>query len=131
MTTERLSGAAVDELVEAVFAADHARDVGAFMALLDADVHFRFGSAPVMIGHDAVARMVRGLFASVQGIRHRLIHRWIDGSDIAYAGEVTFTVAGGLQVALPYVNTLTVNANGLVADYRIHIDPAPLTGSPG
>ena len=128
-TDNAVSDISVDTLIAAVFAADHARDLGAFLALLEPDVAFRFGGAPVMTGHAAVGDMIRALFASVQGIRHRLVHRWIDGPDVAYAGEVTFTLAGALQVVLPYVNTLKIGASGRVADYRIHIDPTPLSGS--
>jgi ketosteroid isomerase-like protein len=119
--------AAAQTLIESVFAADAARDLDGFMALLAPDITLRLGSQPELHGQAAVRAAIGGLFGMLAGgIQHRLIAVWGGGDVLAYQAEAAFSLQGGRSVTLPYVNVLRTASDGLVAEYRIHIDPAPL-----
>jgi len=107
-------------------AADAALDADGFVALLTPDVVFRMANQPEMHGRDAVRAAVAALFEQLQAIRHRTIHRWEDGAQVALRAEVTFRRKDGREFVLPYANTLTIRATGLISEYRIHIDVGPL-----
>jgi ketosteroid isomerase-like protein len=113
-------------LMEKCQAADAALDADAFVALLTPNVVFRMGSQPELHGRDAVRDAVSGLFGMVQSIRHRTIHIWEDGHDVALRAEVNFVRKDGRELILPYVNTLTIADDSLISNYRIHIDVAPI-----
>jgi len=108
--------------VHAVFAADEALDVEAFLNALTPDAQFRMGSQPELIGRDAIRPVVKALFDSVRSLKHRMIEFWVSGDRVALRGEVTMTLQDGTTSLLPYMNSLLMTENGLVSDYRIHID---------
>ena len=118
-------------IIDRIFAADAARDLDGFMALLSEPARLRVGSAPPQVGQAAIRQAIAGLFAAVAGIEHRLIHQWRDEAALAYEAEVRFTRHDGGTVTLPYVNVLRFDAAGAIDDYRIHIDLAPLFAPPG
>lgn len=119
--------AAARRFIEAVFRADAAADIDAFLALLTADVTLRLGSQPALTGQAAVRAALGGLFAMLEdGIRHRLIAAWGGADSLAYQAEATLRLRAGQDVALPYVNVVRFAPDGRARDYRIHIDMAPL-----
>ncbi len=117
------------ELIAKCQAADAALDADAFVALLTPEVVFRMGNQPEVQGREAVRAAVASLFGQLQSIQHRTIHIWEDGAEIALRAEVTFRRRDGREVILPYVNVLTIAREGLISDYRIHIDASPLFSS--
>lgn len=119
---------AARSLIERVFSADAARDLDGFMALLAPDIVFRLGSQPELHGQAAVRAAIGGLFGMLAGgIEHHLRSVWGSAETVlAYQAEATFKRPDGSIATLPYVNVLHMAPDGLVADYRIHIDPAPL-----
>jgi len=115
-----------EQVVDAVFAADAALDVEAFLNVLTPNATFRLGSQPQLTGRDAIRPVVQGLFDSVRSLKHRMIELWISGDKVALRGEVTMTRKDGTTNLVPYMNSLQITENGLVSDYRIHIDMSPL-----
>ena len=111
--------------LEKLFASIDAMDTEGFLGFLTEDCTFRFGSAPAVAGHEAVAAAVGGFFASIAGLSHE-VQRVIDGEDsIACEGEVTYTRHNGSQVTLPFCDIFETDS-GLISVYRIYMDIAPL-----
>ena len=108
-----------------LFAAIDAKDGAAFASFLTDDAVFRFGSAPPAQGRAAVQAAVEGFFDSIAGLSHS-IHRTLgEGNTLFLEGEVTYTRHDGSQVAVPFVNVFEYEGE-LIAEYKIHIDIAPL-----
>ena len=117
-------------LIDRIFAADRARDLDAFVAVLTDDVRVRIGSTPWVVGKPAARRMIGGLFATVRGIDHRLERGpFVAGDALSYFAEATFIRRDGARVTLPYANALTL-AGDRVSEYDIHLDPGPLLAPP-
>lgn len=123
---QTLSRADAESLVGRIHAADHALDLPAFLALLDPHVRLRLGSQPPLEGTESVRLAIAGLFSQLTGIRHRLLDLSVQGTTITFEAEITYTVKDGRTVTLPYVDVLRVGGDGLITDYRIYIDLAPL-----
>lgn len=126
MTNPTLSREVADRLVAAVQSADAHLNTDAFLALLSEQVIFRIGSAPEVLGREAVRRAVATLFASMKSITHKTIQLTVDGDKIFLQASVQFDPKQGASATLPYVNVLTVGEAELITDYRIHIDLSPL-----
>ena len=112
-----------------VFAADEAKDVEGFLALLTEDVVFRLGSQPELRGREPVRAVVSGLFAAMASIHHKFVDLWVTGDRLALRAEATMTPHGGEAVTLPYMNALRLSERGQAAEYRIHIDLSPALGA--
>lgn len=115
---------------QALFAAIDRRDAAAFASFLTADGEFRFGNAPAVRGRPAVLQAVAGFFGTIVSCHHRMTASWQDASSAVCEGEVSYVVAGGATVTLPFVNVLDVTDAG-ISSYRIYIDNGPLFAALG
>jgi hypothetical protein len=70
--------------------------------------------------HDVWAQFCDG----IDGLSHALVERWEDPATIVEA-DVTYTRKDGGTVTVPVV-TIYREADGLIRDYRVFIDLAPL-----
>lgn len=113
-------------LIQRIYAVDGALDADSFAALLSQDVTFQMGSASPVIGREAVRKAVQALFSSLRGVHHDLVSYWTGNGKLVFQGEVTFTLLDDCKVVLPYVDVLKRANDGLISDYRIFIDAAPL-----
>jgi len=113
------------QLIQQIHKADEALDVDAFVNLLASDVELRLGSSPSVQGKEQVRQAIAYFFGTIKGIKHRLIQFWEQGDTIIFQAEVTYTRHDGSQVTLPYVDVLE-RSDGLVKNYKIYIDLAPL-----
>jgi ketosteroid isomerase-like protein len=114
--------------LEDLFRRIDAKDTARFLEFLSADVSFRFGNAPPVAGHAAVAQAVDGFFASVRALRHRLVDTWQRRDSLVCQGEVTYTRHDGSEITLPFANIFRLR-DGLVHEYLIYADVAPLYAS--
>ncbi len=112
-------------LLDRLFPAIDGQDMTRFLACIAPDATFRFGSSPVVTGHEAIRDAVDGFFASIAGLRHRIDKVRADGSTLVCEGEVTYDRHDDRQITLPFANVFAVQ-DGLITDYRIHIDIASL-----
>lgn len=113
------------DLAPNLLAAVDRQDMDQFLGFIAPQASFRFGSAPPVVGHDAIRDAVGGFFASISGLSHAL-HRTIrDGSGLVMEGEVTYRRHDGSELTLPFVNVLEL-ADGLITEYKIYIDIGPL-----
>lgn len=113
------------EQVLRLFDAIDAMNPDRFVSFLTPDAIFRFGNSPPVVGQATVFGLVDGFWKSIGGSRHRLVHVWNDGSDVAIQGEVTYTRKDGGEVVIPFVNVFKMRGDK-VAEYLIHIDNGPL-----
>ena len=111
--------------VNQLFKAIDVRDVDRFLTFLDPNARFRFGSAPAVKGHDAIALAVTGFFETIAGLQHDLTATVSSGATLVCEGDVTYTRLDGSNVTLPFANVFKFD-NDLISDYRIYIDIAPL-----
>jgi ketosteroid isomerase-like protein len=113
-----------------LFRAIDARDPMKFVSFLAPDASFRYGSAAPVTGREAIAQAVAGFFGTIQALEHRLLHQWQDVDSQVCEGEVTYTRHDGSRITLPFVVVLRPRA-GLIQDYRIYVDIAPLYAASG
>ena len=118
---------AVKIALSELLAAIDAQDAGKFASFLTEDVVFRYGSNPPVHGRQAVHDFVAGFFGSLDALRHRLSAEWENGDALICEGEVTYTLPGGEEVTVPFVNVFGMR-NSKIKDYKIYIDPTPLAG---
>jgi ketosteroid isomerase-like protein len=115
---------------ERVFAVVDAGDATAFVDLLTPDAQFRFGNAPVVVGHDAIHAAAAGFFAAIESSRHRLLCTWNGAATAVCEGEVTYTRHDGLVLSFPFANVFELRGEKIAA-YRIYIDNSSLFDAPG
>ncbi len=116
-----------DSLIGELFGAIDVQDVDRFLACIAPDARFRFGSASAVVGHEAIAEAVRGFFGTIAGLEHTITNTLAAGSKLMCEGSVTYTRTDRSRISLPFVNVFEFE-QGLISDYRIYIDIAPLYG---
>ena len=71
-------------------------------------------------------RCIAGFFASLKGLRHEIHSVWtVDGDVVITEMTVHYERLDGQQISLPCANIFRLR-DGLIADYRIFMDVAPL-----
>ena len=108
-----------------LFRAIDARDTPRFLGFLAPDALFRFGNAPLVVGHTAIGEAVERFFQSIRALSHRLLGRWEQNDSLACHGEVTYTRLDGRRITLPFANIFRLR-DGLICEYLIFADLAPL-----
>jgi 6-methylsalicylate decarboxylase len=104
---------------------DH-RDADRFGELFAQDGRFVFGNADPILGPAAITAAVAAFFAGIRGLHHRIVNRWEVGADTVAELAVDYHRLDGKTVSVPAVSIWTRDGAGLVADYRIFVDLAPL-----
>lgn len=110
-----------------LLAAIDAQDAGKFASFLTEDVVFRYGSSAPVRGRQAVQDYVAGFFGSLDSLSHRLLAEWESGGAVICEGEATYTLPGGKEVTVPFVNVLGME-DSKIKEYKIYVDPTPLAG---
>jgi ketosteroid isomerase-like protein len=101
-------------------------DAGAWAAYLAEDVSFRFGNEPAVHGREAAREALASFYELIADVRHDVQDEWdIDGTAIVEA-EVTYTRKDGSAVTVPVVTIYRTAPDGLIADYRVYADVAPV-----
>ena len=102
-----------------------AMDIDGFLIFLADDARLRFGNGPAITGKQQIGQAIGEFFGSIKALRHKILHTWSDPQAIVCQGEVTYTRTDNTRVTIPFVNIWRVQA-GLIKDYLIYIDLAPL-----
>jgi hypothetical protein len=114
------------EFSDRVFAAVDAMKAEAFAEFFAESGRMVFGNAEPMVGRAAIAAGVGGFFSSIQGLRHELVNEWsVDASTIVES-LVTYRRLDDKTVTVPGVSIWRRGDDGLIEDYRIYVDLAPL-----
>ncbi len=114
---------------EHVFAVVDRGDANGFIELLTPDAQFRFGNAPVIVGHEAIHTAVAAFFAAIASSRHRLLDTWRGAGTAVCEGDVTYTRHDGSVLSVPFANVFELRADKIAA-YRIYIDNSSLFREP-
>jgi hypothetical protein len=124
MTTT--SEPAVTALTREVFGAVDSLDSPAFAAFFAPDGRITFGNSPALEGRETVEAGTAGFLGSIDGIHHEVVHEWNVGADTIVELQVTYTRKDGNLVTIPAVSIWTVDAAGLITDYRVTFDTTPV-----
>jgi len=109
----------------ALFAAIDRKDSASFVASLTDDAVFRFGSAPSVQGHAAIAAAVDGFFGTIASLSHTVTRVLWDGETQVCEGEVTYKRLNGTKITLPFADVFEYSGD-LIAHYKIYMDIGPL-----
>ncbi|WP_285776451.1 nuclear transport factor 2 family protein [Microtetraspora sp. NBRC 13810] len=115
-----------DDVVRRVFQAVDTFDPGEFVRLLAEDVTMVFGNAEPMVGREAVTAGLQTFYATIGGLRHRIVRTWRVDADVIAETEVTYRRLDGEDVGVAAVSIWRTRDDGLISDYRIFVDLAPL-----
>ena len=103
-------------------------DPDAFARHLAPKVTMRFGNAPELHGRDACRQTWADFCELVDGVRHHVVQQWTaDDATIAQT-DVTYIRKDGTGVTVPVVTIYRTGPDGLITDYRVFLDLAPVFG---
>ena len=114
------------EWVSEMFRAVDAQDIEGNARFRHPEVRFRFGNGEFMHGHAALAEGQRHLYASIRGMRHRLLCLSRQDDVLTVEADVTYTRLDGVDVTVPVVSLLRLAGPELVGDYRVFFDLGPV-----
>jgi uncharacterized protein (TIGR02246 family) len=115
-----------DDVARRVFQTVDSFEPGKIAQLMAEDGTMVFGNAEPMAGREAIAAGLRTFFATIGGLRHRIVRSWQAGADTVAETEVTYRRLDGKDVSVAAVSIWHTRDDGLISDYRIFIDLAPV-----
>jgi ketosteroid isomerase-like protein len=101
-------------------------DADAWAAHLAPDAVMRFGNADPVRGREACRDALAAFFGQIGGLSHEIVEHWEDGRATITELEVTYRRKDGHAVTVPAVTIFRTDDDGLIVDYRIFVDQAPL-----
>lgn len=111
---------------QSVFALIDKRDAAVLAELFTQDATMTFGNLEPMSGRNAIAAGTADFLSSIAGLGHRIVNQWVVGQDTIVETAVTYTRHDGKEVTIPAVSIWRVAADGLITNYRVFVDLAPV-----
>jgi ketosteroid isomerase-like protein len=90
------------------------------------DAKLVFGNADPLVGREAITAGLKGLFSTINGMRHRIVNDWHMGADTVAETEVTYRRLDDKDVTVPVVSIWHTRDDGLIDDYRVFFDLTPV-----
>ena len=115
--------------VPQLFAVIDAKDVQGFLAFLAPAARFRYGSGPAAVGHARIGEAATAFFATLDRLEHHLDFTARIADRIIVEGRVAYQLPDSRMIELPFANIMRTGESGLIEDYRIYIDPTPLSSN--
>ena len=115
-----------DDVVRRVFQSVDSFDPDEFARLLAENATLVFGNAEPLVGRGAIVAGLRAFFSTIGGLRHRIVRNWQVDADIVAETEVTYRRLDGKDVSVVAVSIWHTRDDGLISDYRIFVDLAPV-----
>jgi hypothetical protein len=115
-----------NEFAAKVFALVDATDAVGFSRLFTPKGRMRFGNNEPMVGPEAIEAGVAGFFGTIKGLRHTVVREWYAGPDTIVEELVDYYRLAGDTVTVPAVTMWHVDEAGLIDDFRVYFDLAPL-----
>jgi ketosteroid isomerase-like protein len=109
-----------------LFATYDRGDIDGFLEYLAPDVSLRFGNAEPIHGRQAIKESLQEFSKLFNWIRHDHVETWRAPDGAAVEADVTYERTDGREVHVPAVTICRFDERGLINDYRIFIDLAPL-----
>jgi ketosteroid isomerase-like protein len=101
-------------------------DPAEFAELFAPDGKLVFGNGDPMVGPAAIEAGVAGFFGTIKGLRHAIVSEWHEQGDTVLELGVTYDRLDGKQVTIPVVTIYHRRDDGLIDDYRVFFDLAPV-----
>jgi hypothetical protein len=114
------------EFTDKVFAVVDSTDAAGFGRLFAPAGRMRFANGEPMIGPEAIEAGVAGFFATIKGLHHTAVNEWVQGSDSIIELSVYYDRLDGGSVTIPVVSIWHRDDAGLIDDFRVYFDIAPL-----
>jgi len=83
------------------------------------------GTRTPVAGRSAIEAAIAGFFGTIKGLSHAIVHQWDMGDTTIMQSEVTYGRLDERHVTIPVV-TIYRHGDGLIDDYRIFADLAPV-----
>jgi hypothetical protein len=109
-----------------VFAVVDSGDATAFSQLFAETGRMRFGNWDPMTGRESIEQGVAAFFLTIRGLRHAITNQWAVGRDHVAELAVTYERLDGTHVTIPVVTIWCTGEGGLIEDYRVFLDVAPV-----
>ena len=109
-----------------VFALVDASDSEGFSNLFTPEGRLRFANGEPMVGPEAIEAGCRGFFSTIKGMHHTVLHEWVSGADSVVELSVDYDRLDGGTVTVPVVSIWHRGEDGLIDDYRVFFDLAPV-----
>jgi hypothetical protein len=101
-------------------------DPDAMVPFFAEDATVVMGNNEPLVGLPAIVAANTAYLQLIKGIHHDLRSEWmVDATTIAVA-DVTYTRLDDKQVTIPAVSIWRVGDDGLIADFRVYYDLAPV-----
>jgi ketosteroid isomerase-like protein len=120
------TGGTVMHTARSIFQKVDTMDPHALDEVIAEDARMVFGNAEPLVGREAIAAGAGAFLSTFKGLRHRILNEWSVGADTIVETEVTYTRLDGKEVSLPAVSIWRVGDDGLIAEYRVFFDVAPI-----
>jgi len=109
-----------------LFADVDRKDAALFARYLADDAVFRFANADEVVGRDDIEQTLGAFYDSIKALSHDRQGLYeVEDTTIVWS-DVTYTKFDDSRVTVPVVTIVKRNDDGLIADYRIFMDAAPL-----
>jgi ketosteroid isomerase-like protein len=109
-----------------LFADVDRKDAALFATYLADDAVFRFANTDEVVGRDNIEQTLGAFYDGLKALRHERQGLWESDAGTVVWSDVTYTKPNDSQVTIPVVTIFRRNDNGLIVDYRIFMDAAPL-----
>ena len=114
------------QLTKDIFGKVDVMDAAGFSQFFADDARMVFGNGDVMEGPAAIEAGVSGFFTMIKGLKHTVVNEWVQGSETILELSVAYDRLDGGNVAVPVVTIFTRQDDGLITDYRVFFDLAPV-----
>jgi len=114
------------DLTTAIFKAVDTLDAKGFAEFFAPDGKITFGNNPALEGRETVEAGTAGFLDTIEAIHHDIVHEWTVGKDTIVELAVTYTRKDGQNVTIPVVSIWTFGDGGLIDQYRVFFDLAPV-----
>ena len=102
-----------------------ALDADGFADAFATDASFTFGNGPAVVGREEIRQSLKGFFASIGSMSHRVVRVWTNPDEVIFEAVVTYGRPDGTTVDVPAVTAYT-RVGEQVASCRIYCDMSPL-----
>jgi ketosteroid isomerase-like protein len=103
------------------------KDADRWAVHLADDAVMRFGNGEPVRGREACRDALAAFWDTIEGVRHDPVRQWETDTATIVEAMITYTLPGGRQVTVPGVTIYRTDDDGLIDDYRVFIDLAPLS----
>jgi uncharacterized protein (TIGR02246 family) len=114
------------DLTQRIFRALDSRQPRALAELFATDGTLVFANAEPLTGRDAITAGNEAFLGTIAGLHHQIVNEWHVGPDTIAETNVTYLRHDGASVTVPVVSIWRVRDDGLIGDYRVYADLAPV-----